>query len=121
MFEHKSQPIASRPVFLKRMAASFGMALVLIAGALSIGVCGYRWIANLAWIDALLNASMILGGMGPVDRLDTNAAKLFASAYAIFSGLMFISIMGVVLAPVLHRIIHKFHLDERGRNSKLES
>lgn len=111
MFEHKSQPIASRVAFVRRMAAVFGLATGMIVIALSLGVCGYHWIADLPWIDSLLNAAMILGGMGPVDRLVTSEAKLFASAYAIFSGLMFISVMGVVLAPLLHRIIHKFHLD----------
>ena len=110
MFEHKSQPVASRSFFIKRMATSFGMSLAMIAGALGIGIAGYRWIAGLPWVDAVLNAAMILGGMGPVDRLETTGAKLFAAAYAIFSGLVFISVMGVVLAPVMHRIIHKFHL-----------
>ena len=114
MFEHKSQPVAPRTAFIKRMAVSFGVASGMIAVALGFGICGYRWVADLSWIDSILNASMILGGMGPVDHLDSRAAKLFASAYAIFSGLMFISIMGVILAPVIHRIIHKFHLD---RNS----
>lgn len=112
MFEHHSEPIASRARFIKRMALSFGFSLAIIAAALGIGVCGYRWIADLPWIDALLNAAMILGGMGPVDRLTTTGAKLFASGYAIFSGLMFISVMGVILAPVVHRVIHKFHLDD---------
>ena len=93
------------------MAASFSMALAMIAAALGLGIGGYHWIAGLGWIDSVLNAAMILGGMGPVDRLDTTGAKLFAAAYAIFSGLVFISVMGVVLAPVMHRIIHKFHLD----------
>ena len=89
----------------------FGIAMALIAAALGLGVCGYHWLADLPWIDSLLNASMILAGMGPVDVLPTTTAKLFASAYAIFSGLMFISVMGVVLSPVFHRVIHKFHLD----------
>ena len=84
----------------------------MIAVSLAIGICGYHWTASLTWLDALLNASMILGGMGPVDRLENASAKVFASVYAIFSGLMFISVMGVILAPVLHRIMHKFHLDE---------
>lgn len=112
MFEHKSEPLASRTEFIQRMAVCFAMALAMIGGALGIGIAGYRWIADLSWIDSLLNASMILGGMGPVDRLETPAAKVFASAYAIFSGLMFITVMGVILAPFLHRIIHKFHLDD---------
>src|ERR1035437_1511530 len=112
MFERKSEPIASRSRFIKRMAACFGVSLAMIAISLGIGICGYHWTARLSWLDSLLNASMILGGMGPVDRLDNPAAKLFASAYAIFSGLMFISVMGVILAPVLHRLMHKFHLDD---------
>ena len=112
MFEHKSEPIASRAAFIRRMVAHFAVSLGMIAGSLGIGVCGYRWTADLPWIDALLNASMILGGMGPVDSLPTSGAKLFASLYALFSGLMFISVMGVILAPVLHRVIHKFHLDD---------
>jgi hypothetical protein len=96
------------------MAASFGMSLAMIAVALGMGIGGYHWIAGLGWIDSVLNAAMILGGMGPVDRLETTGAKLFAAAYAIFSGLVFISVMGVVLAPVMHRIIHKFHLGGNG-------
>ena len=96
------------------MTLSFGVSLAMIAGALGLGIGGYHWIAGLPWIDALLNASMILGGMGPVDRLETVAAKVFASAYAIFSGLMFISVMGVIIVPVLHRVLHRFHLDGTG-------
>ena len=111
MFERKSEPIASRSRFIKRMAACFGVSLAMIAISLGIGICGYHWTAKLSWLDSLLNASMILGGMGPVDRLDNAAAKVFASAYAIFSGLMFISVMGVILTPVVHRVMHKFHLD----------
>lgn len=79
--------------------------------ALFIGIAGYHWIAGLKWIDALLDASMILGGMGPVTPLTTNAAKVFASAYALFSGLVFIAVMGIVLSPIVHRVLHKFHVD----------
>ena len=75
------------------------------------GVMGYHWIGGLGWTDALLNASMILSGMGPVDRLSTTEAKLFASAYALFSGLVFIAIMGLVVSPIVHRVLHKFHID----------
>ncbi len=111
MFEHKSEPLASRATFIKRMVAGFAVSLAMIAMSLGIGICGYRWLGNLSWVDALLNASMILGGMGPVDRLATTPAKIFAAVYAIFSGLMFISVMGIILAPIVHRIIHRFHLD----------
>lgn len=113
MFEHKSQPVASRADFLKRMLGCFALALGVISLALGAGIAGYHWIARLSWIDSVLNASMILGGMGPVDRMDDPTAKIFASGYAIFSGLVFISVMGIILAPVVHRTLHKFHLDEQ--------
>ena len=113
MFERRHEKLAPLPVFLKRLAASLAMAGVLVAVALSVGVAGYHWLAGLGWTDALLNAAMILGGMGPVDQLRTDAAKLFASGYALFSGLVFIAIMGIVLSPVVHRMLHKFHLDDR--------
>jgi len=87
--------------------------LMIVGVALSIGVVGYRVTAGLPWIDALLNASMILGGMGPVDSLKTAPAKLFSSAYALFSGVVFISSIGVFIAPVVHRFFHKFHLEEK--------
>ena len=73
---------------------------------------GYHWIAGFDWIDSLLEASMILGGMGPVNPLTTTGAKIFASGYALFSGLVFIAVMGIVLAPITHRILHEFHADE---------
>jgi len=91
---------------------SIALAGAIAAVALSIGVLGYHFIAELPWIDALLDASMILGGMGQVATLKSDAAKLFASAYALFSGLVFIMVVAVTLAPVLHRILHKFHIDE---------
>ena len=80
---------------------------------LIVGVFGYHWIAGLNWLDSLLNASMILGGMGPVDVLHTSAAKLFASFYALFSGLVFISMSGILLAPFAHRLLHLLHGDEQ--------
>lgn len=113
MFERKHQQVAPAPVFIKRLALCFGTALLLIAVALLIGVAGYHWIAGLAWIDSLLNASMILGGMGPVDLMTSTNAKVFASAYALFSGLVFIAVMGVVFSPLLHRMLHKFHMDDK--------
>jgi hypothetical protein len=112
MFERKHEKLASQPVFIRRMVASVLMAGALILVALSIGILGYRYIAGYEWIDALLEASMILGGMGPINSLATTGAKLFASGYALFSGLVFIAIMGIVLAPVTHRMLHKFHVDE---------
>lgn len=113
MLEHKTQKIAPVSVFIMRLAAYIGAAILLILAALFIGIAGYHWIAGLGWIDSLLNASMILGGMGPVDPLYGGAAKVFASAYALFSGLVFIMVMGIVFSPIIHRILHKFHVDER--------
>lgn len=112
MFERRYEKLAPTLVFVRRMAASVAMAGILIAVALSIGVIGYHWIAGFDWVDSLLEASMILGGMGPVNSLATTGAKMFASGYALFSGLVFIAIMGIVLAPVTHRMLHKFHIDE---------
>ena len=100
-------------VFIKRMLASVLVAIGLIAGALLIGILGYHHLADFNWIDSLLEASMILGGMGPINALTSTDAKIFASGYALFSGLIFIAIMGIILTPVTHRMLHKFHLDER--------
>ena len=84
----------------------------LIVVALSIGILGYHRIAGFDWVDSVLEASMILGGMGPVNPLTTPGAKMFAAGYALFSGLVFIAIMGIVLTPLTHRMLHKFHIDE---------
>jgi hypothetical protein len=94
-------------------ARSIGFAAALLTVALMFGILGYHWVARLPWIDALLNASMILTGMGPVDVLKTDAAKIFASAYALFSGVVFLSATGIVMAPIVHRVLHRFHV-ERG-------
>lgn len=112
MFERKYEKLAPVSVFVGRMVASAGMAGILIAAALTIGILGYHEIAGFGWVDSLLEASMILGGMGPVNPLTTTDAKLFASGYALFSGLVFIAIMGIVLTPLAHRVLHKFHIDE---------
>lgn len=112
MFERKFEKLAPVSVFVRRMAASVLLAGILIAVALSIGIIGYHHIAGFDWVDSILEASMILGGMGPVNPLATTGAKMFASGYALFSGLVFIAIMGIVLAPLTHRMMHKFHVDE---------
>jgi hypothetical protein len=111
-FEQKHQRLAPFGVFLRRWLRYIGFSAVMLTGALAIGVGGYHWVAGLGWVDSLLNASMILGGMGPVDELKTRAAKLFAAFYALFSGLVFVLLMGIVLAPLAHRMLHKFHLAE---------
>jgi hypothetical protein len=111
MYEPRSHPLLSRAEFIRRVGYHALIALVFVAVALGIGVLGYHWLGHLNWIDSLLNASMILGGMGPVDPLQSNAAKVFASCYALFSGLAFIGIAGVMLAPFAHRLLHRFHLE----------
>ncbi len=111
MFEHHRQPLLPRQAFYGRVAKNAAAAAGLIGVALGIGVLGYHTIAGFSWIDSLLNASMILGGMGPVGELPSDGSKLFASAYALFSGLMFITIAALVFAPVIHRVLHRFHLE----------
>jgi hypothetical protein len=112
MFESRHEPLAARHIFLWRFLRYFGAAAMLVGLSLGAGILGYHYIAEMNWIDSVLNASMILGGMGPVDGLKSDAAKLFASAYALFSGLVAITVMGMVLAPLAHRALHLFHLDE---------
>ena len=112
-YERKHEQLAPVSVFVKRLVGSLAMALGLIAFVLCIGIAGYHFIAGYNFVDSLLEASMILGGMGPVKELPGDGAKVFASAYALFSGLIFIAVMGLVLSPVVHRILHKFHVDEK--------
>jgi len=113
MYEHRKQPLLSRAEFSKRVRRHGLVALGVLLFGLGIGILGYHYIAGLRWIDSLLNASMILGGMGPVDPLPTNAAKIFASVYALFSGLAFIGIVSVLLAPFVHRMLHRIHAEEQ--------
>ncbi len=112
MFENKQQPLIPQPRFVRRLTSAVAISGVIAAAALAIGVLGYHYFGDLQWIDALHNASMILGGMGPVAEMKSDAAKLFSSAYALFCGLVFISVIAVTLVPIMHRILHKFHVDE---------
>ena len=112
LYEHRSEPLLSRPEFFRRVLAHGGLALAMILVSLAIGVVGYHVLNGMDWIDALLNASMILGGMGPVGEMKTDAAKVFASLYALFSGIVFLAMAGVLFAPVLHRLLHRLHMDK---------
>ncbi|PWB76384.1 MAG: hypothetical protein C3F15_05345 [Holophagae bacterium] len=114
MYEHRSKPLVSRRIFLGRVAVSAAIASAIVAGSLAVGVVGYRQLEHLSWLDALLNASMILGAMGPVDPVRTTAGKLFASVYALYSGLLFVVVTGIVFAPVVHRLLHTFHVEREG-------
>ncbi len=118
MFERKSQKLVPVRLFLRRMAISLLLAAGLAGIALVIGILGYHTLAGLNWVDSILDASMILGGMGPVSELHNDSAKLFAAAYALFSGLVFIGIMGITLSPILHRMLHHFHLADEDENKE---
>jgi hypothetical protein len=111
MYEHRNDPLLSRTAFFRRLASHSGIAVGVVLGSLGIGMLGYHFLEGLAWIDALVNAAMILGGMGPVDALHTTAGKLFASFYALYSGIVFLLAVGIIFAPVFHRILHRFHLE----------
>ena len=113
MYEHRHQPLLSHRRFVDRVTSHVIGALALLVLTLSAGMAGYHWLEDQTWVDAYLNASMILGGMGPVAELHTAAGKLFAGTYALFAGLVFVLAIGLVLAPVLHRAMHRFHLDQK--------
>ena len=112
MYEHHKQPLAKRSVFAKRLALNGIIDLVLLMVSLGVGMLGYHFLEGLSWIDSLLNASMILGGMGPVNPIHTTAGKLFASFYAIYSGVILLASVGILATPIFHRFLHHFHLAE---------
>jgi hypothetical protein len=114
-FEHRAQPVISSRRFFLRLAGSGIIALLLITVSLSIGMVGYHNFENLGWIDAFLNAAMLLGGMGPVNSPVTFGGKLFAGLYALYCGLAVIFAAGIILAPIAHRILHKLHVEDRNQ------
>ena len=111
MFEHRSSPVLSRSDFLKRQLRFIVVALTFVTVSLAVGVWGYMALADLSLVDAFLNAAMILGGMGPVDVLSNTEAKVFAACYAIYSGIALLSSVAVILTPLMHRMMHKLHLE----------
>ena len=111
MFEHRKQKLLPPREYLHRLARSAAVGVALLVFSLGIGMVGYHGLAGLAWIDAFLDSAMILGGMGPVSTLQGTPAKLFAGCYAIYCGIALISTAGIILAPVVHRSLHKFHLE----------
>jgi hypothetical protein len=113
-FEPRHQKVISRTAFAKRMARAIGCWLLLTLGGLAIGMIGYAWTERMGFADAFVNAAMILSGMGPVSALHTTGGKLFAGCYAILSGLIIVIGAGFVLAPIAHRVLHRFHV-ESGR------
>jgi len=113
MYEHHKQPLASRKVFARRLALNGLIGTLLLGFSLVIGILGYHFLESLSWIDSLLNAAMILGGMGPVNDMQTNAGKIFASLYAIYSGVILLASVGILMTPIFHRFLHHFHLADK--------
>src|SRR5260221_13243834 len=113
MYEHRTRPLLPRKVFYRRLRHHAALGVTVIAVSLGIGMLGYHTFEKMTWIDAFENAAMILSGMGPVATLQTDGGKLFAGCYAIFSGLALIAILGIIFAPVVHRALHRFHLEEK--------
>jgi len=122
-YEGKSEPLLSRAAFLRRLAGNASVAGVLILISLAIGMIGYYLFEHLSFVDAFLNAAMLLGGMGPVNSPATTGGKLFAGFYALYCGIVVIAVAGIMLAPIAHRILHRFHLqtDDKGDSKKPKS
>jgi hypothetical protein len=118
VFEHRSKPLLSRRQFYARIARSAAVPLLVVAVALGIGMAGYRIFEPMSWVDAFVNAAKILSGMRLVSSLQSDAGKIFAGCYALFSGLALLTSIGIFSAPVVHRFLHKFHLEEAKRADK---
>ena len=110
-FEQRKQPLAKSSVYTKRVVRYLGLSSGIILFSLVIGTLGYHGFERMPWLEAMLNAAMILGGEGPVDTLHTAGGKVFASFYSLFSGVVFLVAVGVLIAPVFHRFLHNLHLD----------
>jgi hypothetical protein len=113
MYESRKQALLARPQFVKRLLAHTAFALGLIVASLALGMLGYMGFEHLSWIDAFLNSAMLLGGMGPVNPPQTDAGKLFAGFYALYAGLAFIVTAALLVTPVLHGLLLRFHWDEK--------
>ena len=111
MFEHKSAPVLSHRQFVRRQVRHTVIATALVGVSLLIGMAGYMGLAHMSAVDAFLNASMLLGGMGPVGALPSDSAKIFAGLYALYAGVIFIVAAGVLVAPALHRVLHRLHAE----------
>lgn len=111
--EHKTQPLLPRKQFVHRLLWYGTYAFLLIVLSMVIGTVGYHWLARLGWVDAYLNAAMILTGMGPVNPMDTDAAKIFSGLYALYSGIVFLTVAAMMFTPLAHRLLHIFHLEKK--------
>ncbi|MGL6267035.1 MAG: hypothetical protein ACRC2O_03895 [Chitinophagaceae bacterium] len=113
MYEHKKQPLASSRTYYQRVLKNLFLASVILLFCMCAGILGYHFLAGAPWIDAFHNAAMILSGMGPVIQIENTAGKLFSSVYALFSGVIFIATIGFILAPAIHRLFHRLHIEEK--------
>ena len=111
MYEHRSQPLLSPPQFRRRLLVHLLGAFGVILGSLVVGTLGYHAVGKLPWIDSFLNAAMLLAGMGPIGELTTDSGKIFAAGFALYAGVLLIGVTTIILAPVLHRILHTVHLE----------
>jgi len=123
LFEHRSQPLLPRRAYLRRLTFAATISVSILILWVFGGMTGYHLFGGLTWIDSFLNTAMIVGGMGPVDTLVNPAAKVFAGVYAILSGVLFLAIFGILAAPIIHRFLHRFHLEfyENGETKKTET
>ncbi|HXM82998.1 MAG TPA: hypothetical protein VN929_13845 [Burkholderiales bacterium] len=113
MYEHRRSPLLPARLYYIRLARHAALALAILLVSLGAGMAGYSYFEGLGWRDAFLNSAMLLGGMGPVDAPQTPGGKLFAGFYALYAGLVFLVTGGILLAPIVHRLLHRFHLEER--------
>lgn len=117
MQQNFSSRLYPRHKFYHRLARSAAVSLAIIGGSLAVGILGYHFIEKMGWVDSFANAAMILSGMGPLNPLNTAVGKIFAGCYALFSGMAFLTSIGVVFTPIFHRFIHRFHLEEESDDS----
>jgi hypothetical protein len=118
MFEHRSSPVLPRKAFIRRMRRSILISSSIAAVTLAIGMCGYRFLENMSWANSFANASMILAGMGPLGNVNTTGGQIFAGIYALFCGLIFFTIITILIAPLFHRALHKFHCETCDQKSQ---
>ena len=111
-FERRGHPVLPQADFLRRVSVNVAIAAVLILSSLAVGMLGYHFLEPLGWLDSFLNASMILSGMGPLWSPKTDAGKLFAGVYALYSGIAVLAVAGVIFAPLIHRLLHRFHAED---------
>lgn len=113
IYEHRLQPPLTRAEFVRRLLRHGGYAALLVLASVAAGTAGYHWFARFTWVDSFLNTCMLLGGMGPVGNLPDDAAKIFAALFSLYAGLVFLVAAALLLTPVFHRVLHRFHWEGR--------